>query len=111
MSAVSGVYRFRVLVHIPATFRALTLHTCCYCYPIARRVRALVATRYGMGCVAAGRRTRRLPLGCVAAGRRPTTHNRAETVRQRPLGVHLVQAPGLPVDTLERVTPKYETRR
>ncbi len=50
---------------------------------VARPARDLVATRYGMRCVAAGRRTRRRLQGCVAAGRRPTTHNRAESVRER----------------------------
>ncbi len=79
--------------------------------PVTRLVRVLVATRYGMRCVAAGLRTRRLLHGCVAAGRRSTTHNRVETMRVRPIRFHLVQVPGVPVDTLERVTPKCEARR
>ncbi len=65
---------------------------------------ALVAKQYRKRSVAADRRTRRLLHGCVAAGRRPSTHNRAEPVREQPLGFHLVQLPGVPVDTLEKVT-------
>ncbi len=78
---------------------------------VARSARALVATRYGMRYVAGGRRNRRLVHGCIAAGRRPTTHNRAEPVRERPLGFYLVQVAGVSVDTLERMTPKLEARR
>ncbi len=39
---------------------------------------------------------------CFAAGSRPATYNRAEPVRERLLGFHLVQVPGVPVDTFER---------
>ena len=80
-------------------------------HAVERPVRALVANRYGMRCVAAGRRTRHLLHGCVALSRRQTTHNRAEPVRERLLGFHLVPIPGVPVDTLERVTPKWEAQR
>ena len=84
-----------------------------HCIPydfVARPARALDATRYRMRCVAACRRTRRLLHGCVAAGRRPTTNNRAEPVRERPFEFHLVQVPGVPVETLQRVTPNMDDR-
>ncbi len=70
---------------------------------VGRPARALFVTRYGTRCVAAGRRAIRLLHTCVAASRRPTTYNRAEPVREPLLGFHLVNAPGVPVDTLERV--------
>ncbi len=72
---------------------------------------ALVYNPRGMQRVAAGRRTKRLPHSCVGDGRRPTTHYRAEPVRERPLDFLLVQVPGVFVDALERVYPKLEAWR
>ncbi len=71
---------------------------------VARPAMGLVETRLGLGCVAACRRCRCLLHGCVPVGMRPTTLNRAKSVRECPIGFHLVQVPGVPADTLDRAT-------
>ncbi len=65
----------------------------------------------GMWRVAAGRWIN-LPLhSSVFAGGRPTTHQRAEIERERPLGFHLVQVHGVHPDVVDRVNPEREASK
>ncbi len=77
---------------------------------VARTAVGLVATRPGLRYVSASQLNRRILHCCVAADRRPNTRNRVETVREWPLGFHLVQVPVVDVGIIERVTPKSEAR-